>query len=112
MMAKGFIAIDPNKQVRQLTQEGVLNLKRLHQQQRVDGWQYGRAEDLENLISRVVTVTDTAKVLTENEALKAKIAELEKAIQTKSEQPDENQNDAESFEVKKRRTRKSVNTEI
>lgn len=76
-MAKGFIAIDPKKQVRQLTEEGYFDLKRLHNAQGVKGWQYGRAEDVEVLLSRIVTPADTQQVIAENAELKARLALLE-----------------------------------
>jgi len=76
-MAKGFIAIDPKKQIRQLTEEGIFNLKRLHNAQGVQGWQYGRAEDEAILLSRIVTPADAQQVLAENAELKARLALLE-----------------------------------
>lgn len=76
-MAKGFIAIDPKKQIRQLTEEGIFNLKRLHNAQGVQGWQYGRAEDEAILLSRIVTPADAQQVIAENAELKARLALLE-----------------------------------
>lgn len=107
-MAKGFIAIDPKKQIRQLTEEGLLSLRRLHQIQGVQGWQYGKADDADQLLSRIVTTSDATKVIAENEALKAKIAALELAMNSQLEDVS---NDEET-EVKKQRRKRSVNTEI
>jgi thioredoxin-like negative regulator of GroEL len=76
-MAKGFIAIDPKKQIRQFTEEGIYNLKRLHNAQGVQGWQYGKAEDADQLLSKIVTPADAQQVLNENAELKARLALLE-----------------------------------
>ena len=112
-MAKGFIAIDPNKQVRQLTEEGLTALKRLHQVQRITGWQYGKAENLQDLLSKVVTVNDASSVLSENEKLKAKIAELEATMSANIAQNNSEVTVQEVEETKKAgRPKKSVNTEI
>ena len=76
-MAKGFIAIDPHKHIRQLTEEGIFQLRRLHNAQGVQGWQYGKAEDADQLLAKIVTPADAQKVLAENAELKARLALLE-----------------------------------
>lgn len=84
-MAKGFIAIDPKKQIRQLTEEGLEALKRLHSAQRVQGWQYGRAEEANQLLSKIVSPQDAQKAIQENAELKARLALLEaKELEAKS----------------------------
>lgn len=76
-MAKGFIAIDPHKQIRQLTEEGLHSLKRLHSAQGLQGWQYGKAEDADQLLSKIITPKDAQQVIAENAELKARLALLE-----------------------------------
>ena len=81
-MAKGFIAIDLNKNKYEFSEKGLTEIKRLHETQGISGWKYGKKEDLETLIKSIVTPQEAKNALAENEILKQRIAELE-ATKTK-----------------------------
>lgn len=74
-MAKGFIAIDLEKNVHEFSEKGIVRLKELHARQGITGWQYGNIKKLDELKSKVVTQKDAPRLLEEVEKLKA---ELEK----------------------------------
>ena len=77
-MAKGFIAIDINKNVFEYSKAGIENIKILHQNQGVSkNWLYGKIEDKNELLKKVVTTSDAQKAVEENAILKQRISELE-----------------------------------
>ena len=57
-MAKGFIAIDTQRNIHEFSEEGIKNLKRLHETQKVKGWQYGLKEQKNELLSKVITTEE------------------------------------------------------
>ena len=78
-MPKGFVAVDLNKNVFEFSQNGIDNLKELHKNQGLQGWQYGSKSELSKLLGNVITpqeakdaVQELAKVKEELEKLKAK----------------------------------------
>lgn len=78
-MAKGFVAIDLSKNKYEVSEKGLKELQRLHKTQGVKGWQYGKKEDVEDLLKNIVTPEEAKNALDENAILKQKIAEYEAA---------------------------------
>ncbi len=83
-----FIAIDPNGIVHGYDSKAFLdNLKRMHQNQKVSGWQYGEASQYDRLmlgtpkgqnIKNAELIGDLHELKDENKELKKKLAALEK----------------------------------
>lgn len=77
MEQEKYIAISPKKKVFYYTEVGIINLKRLHRDTGVVGWQYGLESEKEKLLSKIITPKDAIELQKENDALKYKIQDLE-----------------------------------
>ena len=86
-MAKGFIAIDTHKNIHEFSEEGIKNLKRLHETQKVKGWQYGLKEQKNELLSKVITTEDAQSAIEENAKLKAELEALKAEKETVGKEP-------------------------
>ena len=76
-MAKDFIAIDTHKNIYEFSKFGIESLKKRHEIQRIQGWQYGLKSEKNELLKKVVTVKDAQDAIAENAELKKRLAELE-----------------------------------
>lgn len=86
-MAKGFIAIDTQRNIHEFSEEGIKNLKRLHETQKVKGWQYGLKEQKNELLSKVITTEDAQSAIEENAKLKAELEALKAQKETVGKEP-------------------------
>ena len=86
-MAKDFIAIDPNKKVKEFSEKGIYSLKELHRIQKKTGWQYGHKSQLKELLGKIITPQDAQNAIRENEILKQELEALRAAQAVNGAEP-------------------------
>ena len=86
-MAKDFIAIDPNKKVKEFSEKGITSLKDLHRIQKKTGWQYGHKSQLKELLGKIITPKDAQNAIRENEILKQELEALRAAQAVNDAEP-------------------------
>lgn len=86
-MAKDFIAIDPNKKVKEFSEKGITSLKDLHRIQKKTGWQYGHKSQLKELLGKIITPQDAQNAIRENEILKQQLEALRAAQAVNDAEP-------------------------
>ena len=86
-MAKDFIAIDPNKKVKEFSEKGIYSLKELHRIQKKTGWQYGHKSQLKELLGKIITPKDAQNAIRENEILKQELEALRAAQAVNGAEP-------------------------